>query len=107
VDVRDHKLGATFRLAVRPGAGRTRALGEHGGALRLAVAAPPERGKANKQALRYLAKALKLFPADLELLGGSLSRQKVVLCRGLGPRELEGRLAKLIEEGGDKRRGRQ
>jgi len=96
VEVRAGRRGASLRLAVRPGAPRTRALGEHGGALKLAVAARAQKGKANKEALRYLAEALNLSRADLEILGGETSRRKVVLCRGVGPGELRERIGKLL-----------
>ena len=98
LDIRDHKSGCTLRLAVRPGASRTRVLGERDGALRLAVAAPPEKGKANKAALRFLAKTLNLSRAKLELVGGEISRNKVVLCRQLRSEELRARLAGLMPE---------
>ena len=98
LDLRDHKLGCPLRLAVRPGAPRTSFLGERDGALRLAVAAQPEKGKANKAALRFLAKALNLSRAELELIGGETSRKKVVLCRQLRPEELRARLAELMPE---------
>jgi len=106
LDVRSHKLGAGFRLTVRPGAQRTRVMGEHAGALRLAVAAPPEKGKANKVALRFLAKALNLSRAELELAGGETSRQKVILCRGLSAEDLEARLAGLIADADTEGRSR-
>ena len=99
VEVRDHRLGASLRLAVRPGAERTRVLGEHGAALRLAVAAPPEKGKANKAVLRYLAGELGLARGQVEILSGELSRNKVILCRGLDSEELGERIRKLIEGG--------
>ena len=98
LDVRAHKLGASFRLTVRPGAQRTGVTGEHAGALRLAVAAPPEKGKANKVALRFLAKALNLSRTGLELAAGETSRDKVILCRGVSAGELEARLAGLVAD---------
>lgn len=97
LDIRDHKSGATLRLAVRPGAGRTEIRGEHDGALRLAVAAPPEKGKANKAALQFLARTLSLSPADIEIIGGETSRKKVVFFRVLGAEELGARLEKLLD----------
>ena len=100
LEVRQHRLGATLRLAVRPGAPRTRPAGEHGGALRLAVAAPPERGRANAEALRYLAAALGVPAGRLELLAGELSRQTVVLCRGLSPETLRAAAERLAGEAG-------
>jgi uncharacterized protein (TIGR00251 family) len=97
LEVRSHRNGATVRARVRPGAPRTGVVGERAGALRVALAAPPEKGRANRELLRFLAKALRLPRAGLELVGGERSRDKVVLCRGLGPDELRDRLAGLVE----------
>jgi uncharacterized protein (TIGR00251 family) len=97
-EIRTHRLGCTLRLAVRPGAPRDRILGEGGGALRLAVAAPPERGRANRAVLRFLAKGLSLPRADLELIGGETSRSKVVLFRGMGPDQLAERLGAAMSD---------
>ncbi len=98
LDVRTHRGGATLRVSVRPGAPRTAVTGGHDGAVKLAVAAPPEKGKANREALRFLARALKLSRADLELLSGDSARAKVVFCRGLTSGELSARLQALIPE---------
>lgn len=92
LEIRAHKLGATLRLAVRPGAGRTAALGERAGALRLAVAAPAEKGRANREALGWLAGALDLPKADLEILSGALGRDKVILCRRLDAAALRAKM---------------
>jgi uncharacterized protein (TIGR00251 family) len=102
LDLRTHKLGSTLRLAVRPGAPRTAALGVHGGALRLAVAAPPEKGRANREALRWLSRALGLPAAAVELLAGETDRHKVALCRGMGAEALRAKLATLLLEGGER-----
>ena len=74
---------ATLRVAARPGAGRSAVLGEHGGALKLALAAPPEKGKANREAVRFLAAALSVPRPAVEVMTGESSRDKVVLVRGL------------------------
>lgn len=98
LEVRAHRLGATLRVHARPGAARTAPAGVHAGALRLAVAAPPEKGKANREILRYLARVLAVPKADLELLAGELARDKVVLCRGLSAETLAARAGRLVDE---------
>ncbi len=97
-DIRGHKRGCTLRLVVRPGAGRTEILGEYGEALRLAVAAQPEKGKANREALRFLAKTLSLSRADVEIVGGETSREKVVLFHDVKPEELAARLGEMLSD---------
>ena len=45
-------------VRAQPGAARDRVAGEHDGALKVAVAAPPEGGRANAAIAKILAKAL-------------------------------------------------
>ena len=70
--------GTRLRLRVRPRSRRAALLGVHSGALRIAVTAPPERGKANIAVLELLAEILGLAPSDLELTAGHGSRDKSV-----------------------------
>jgi len=65
-------------VRVQPGASRAGVLGEHAGRLKVAVAAPPEKGKANKALLRQLAKRLGLSRTALSLAGGETCRDKLV-----------------------------
>lgn len=65
-------------LRVQPGAKRSRLMGMHGDRLRVAVAAPPVDGKANKALIRWFAKELGLRPAHLELVSGQTGRDKRV-----------------------------
>lgn len=70
--------GARLRLRVSAGASRSRVLGPHGGALKLSVKAPPERGKANREVLALVAEAFGLAPADVALVSGETAPDKVV-----------------------------
>jgi uncharacterized protein (TIGR00251 family) len=70
--------GARLRLRVSAGASRSRVLGSHGGALKLSVKAPPERGKANREVLALVAEAFGLAPSDVALVSGETSPDKVV-----------------------------
>ncbi len=80
--------GVRLRLRVKPGARRQRLVGAHGGALKVEVTAPPERGRANQAVLRLLADALELPRQSVELAAGAGSQDKVVLVRGASAREL-------------------
>jgi uncharacterized protein len=70
--------GTQLRLRVSAGASRTRILGGHGGALKVSVKAPPERGKANREVLALVADAFSLAPSQVELVAGETSPDKVV-----------------------------
>ncbi|MCC7290891.1 MAG: DUF167 domain-containing protein [Phycisphaerales bacterium] len=74
-----------IRLAVKvvPGASRDRFLGEWDGRAKIAVAAPPEDGKANKAVCALLAKLLGVHRRDVEVVQGQTSPLKTVLIRGV------------------------
>ena len=91
------KEGAVlFAVRVSPGAARTRALGEHAGALKLAVAAAPEKGKANRAVIDFLAEALGVRKADVTVAGGETSRDKRMRVTGLDKGRVSGKLSELI-----------
>ena len=79
-----------LRLRVSAGASRRRVLGVHGGALKLSVKAPPEKGKANKDVVSLVAESFGLTPSDVEILSGETSPDKVVRL-ALSPREAAAR----------------
>lgn len=70
--------GTRLRLRVSAGASRSRVLGAHGGALKLSVKAPPERGKANREVLALVAEAFGVAPSDVTLVSGEAAPDKVV-----------------------------
>ena len=82
-----------LRLRVSPGAARTAVVGRHGEAWKVRVAEAPEAGRANEAVLRLVADALRLARADVELVSGHASRDKVVAVAGIDPTETDRRLA--------------
>jgi uncharacterized protein (TIGR00251 family) len=72
-----------LRVHVQPGAGRSAAVGRHGDALKVRVAAPPEGGRANDALLALLAATLGVKAAQLELVSGASSRTKRVKISGI------------------------
>jgi hypothetical protein len=88
--------GASFSLRVSPGAARTRVLGEHAGALKLAVAAAPEKGKANKAVVEFLADALGVRKADVAVVSGETSRDKRIAVTGLDAKAVSDKLSALV-----------
>jgi uncharacterized protein (TIGR00251 family) len=87
--------GARVRLRVKPGARRQRLVGPHGGALKLEVTAPPERGKANAAVIALLARELELTRAAVEITVGAASQDKSVKVAGVTAAELARRLREL------------
>lgn len=69
-------------VKVVPGASRTRILGLWEGRLRVAVAAAPEKGKANAALCAFLAKQLKLRKRDAQVIAGQTSPLKEIRLVG-------------------------
>jgi uncharacterized protein (TIGR00251 family) len=82
MDFREESGALTFRVRVVPRASKSAAAGEHGGALKVRVAAPPVGGAANEELARFLSKALGVAAGDVEITGGRASKSKVVRVRG-------------------------
>ena len=79
LNLREIPGGTLLHLRVKPGARRNEILGVHGGALKLGVVARPDKGKANRGAVKLLAKILGLAPTAIELVAGNTSQDKTVL----------------------------
>src|SRR5262245_13884976 len=89
--------GIVFAVRVQPGARRNGITGIHGGALKVAVTAVAEKGKANTATIEALCEAFNLRPRQLELIAGPASRQKRFLLRGLTLEELNERISQAIK----------
>ncbi|MFZ5574822.1 MAG: DUF167 domain-containing protein [Pseudomonadota bacterium] len=72
-----------LELTVQPGAKATAVVGEHGGRLKLKVAAPPVDNKANKHLLDWLAARLGVPKSAIRLVRGETARQKTVAIVGV------------------------
>lgn len=70
-------------MRVVPRASQSRVAGEHGGALRVRVAAPPVDGAANEELVRTLAQALDVPRRDVEITSGHASKLKQVRVAGV------------------------
>ena len=73
---------------VQPGASRDRVVGLHGEAVKVAVAAPPEKGRANQAVARLLAAAMGLRKSAVRVVAGAAARQKVIEIDGVSAARL-------------------
>jgi uncharacterized protein (TIGR00251 family) len=80
-------------LRVAPGASKTRIVGRHGSGWKVAVAAAPERGRANTAVIELLADTLGLKRGAVSVVSGHTGREKIVELSGLEPDEIDRRLA--------------
>jgi hypothetical protein len=81
-----------LELRVKPRASRSKILGTRGGALLIAVAAPPVDGEANEAVRELLARELRIPKRAVEILVGTSGRNKIVAVDGLGIDDIRGRL---------------
>lgn len=79
------RAGAAWRLElhVQPAAGLTAVIGEHGGRLKLKIAAPAVDNKANAHLLAWLAAQWGVPKSAVHLVRGETSRQKTVTVCGI------------------------
>lgn len=87
--------GYLLRLTVVPGAQRTQVVGLYGDRLKIRLAAPPEKGSANRELIDFLARSLNLPKSSFRLTTGAQSRSKVVAVDDRSP-DLRDRLSLLV-----------
>ena len=79
-----NKTPKTFiKVQVVPGASRNEVTGIHGDSIRLKVAAPPVKGRANKELISYLSDLLGIKRDDIEITSGQKTRIKTIAVSGL------------------------
>jgi len=83
--LRIEERGGAVRIPVRaqPRASRSEVAGEHGGALRVRLAAPPVEGAANDELVRLLARVLGVPRSAVRVVAGQRGRTKVVEVEGV------------------------
>ncbi|RLB12395.1 MAG: YggU family protein [Deltaproteobacteria bacterium] len=79
---------AKIRVKVIPGASKNQIVGLEDGLVRIKIAAPPVKGKANKTLRDYLAKRLRVKKGDIEITSGEHSRVKTVSITGMDEEEV-------------------
>jgi uncharacterized protein len=84
------------RIAVKvtPNAGRNEVLGLTSGVWRIKIAAPPDKGKANRELIEFLSDLLGLRKDNIEIIKGQTSHNKLVLISGLSPEDVSRRLSR-------------
>jgi hypothetical protein len=81
--LREDEAGVTLEVLVQPRASRSRVVGEHGGRLKIQLAAPPVDGEANAALVELLSSLLGVRKADVEILRGDTGKRKTVRVVGV------------------------
>lgn len=74
----------TLQIHVQPGARTNQVVGEHGGSLKLKIAAPAVDNKANICLAGFIAELWGVAQRQVSLVRGEGSRQKTVTVQGAG-----------------------
>jgi uncharacterized protein (TIGR00251 family) len=79
-------------LRVHPNAVRNEVVGFAGGVLRVKIAAPPVKGKANRELIVFLSQLLGVSKGALNIVQGHTSPTKIIAIAGLNQEEVIKRL---------------
>lgn len=86
--------GVRFDVLVKPKASRNAIIGVHNGALKIAITAAPEKGKANKAIVKLLSRLLKIPKNSIKIVSGETSSRKIIEIEGVS----SGLIKKLVKE---------
>jgi uncharacterized protein (TIGR00251 family) len=93
--LQEKKGSVVLRVKALPGSKRNEVRGVDADVLKIAVTAPPEKGKANKTLLATLANFLGVPRRDVKILSGETSRAKCVQVAGITAAEAKEKLEQL------------
>jgi uncharacterized protein len=79
-------------VKVLPGAARNEIAGLQNGVWRIKIAAPADKGKANKELIDFLSEVIAVKKVDITILKGHTSHNKIIAVEGLSPAEVNQRL---------------
>jgi uncharacterized protein len=79
----DTDEGVIISLAVLANAPKSEIIGEHNGALKIKIKAPPVDGKANAEIIAFFSGLTGLPKNQIEILRGDKSNKKKILIHGL------------------------
>ncbi len=97
VKIREKAGRLLLSVRVQPGATSDQIVGSYNGALKIRLAAPAQRNRANRHLLEFLATTLNVPAKNLSLSRGRSSRNKMVQVRGFSREELTHVLRSLSE----------
>ena len=81
VDITESKDGVVLKVKVVPGASRTAIAGELDGMVKIKLSAAPEKGKANRCLVEFLAGRLGVKKKSVIIISGQASPiKKVQIC---------------------------
>lgn len=87
-----------LQIKVIPNAPRTELVGVlENGVLKIKLKAPPEKGRANKELIKYLHSVFNIDREQIEIIAGQTARLKHVRLLGVGEEDLQMVLNSLVD----------
>ncbi|MHC5183661.1 MAG: DUF167 domain-containing protein [Planctomycetota bacterium] len=81
--------GISITVKIVPGSSRTESAGLQGQAYKIKIAAPPEKGRANKMLVAFLAEELNIKKTAIEIKHGKTSPLKQIVLRGVTKQDVQ------------------
>jgi hypothetical protein len=79
-------------IKVKPNSSKNEIVDFSNKVLQLKIAAPPVKGKANKELVTFLSKALRIAKSRIQIVKGEHSRTKIIAVEDLSLEEILRRL---------------
>lgn len=76
-----------LKVKVSPNAKQNEVIGWFGDQLKIKIAARPEKGEANRELIKFLAKELSITKSEIGVLHGHTSSSKVLKIDGIDENE--------------------
>lgn len=95
---KNENQGTILRVKAIPKSSCNAIVGWENGELRIRLRAIPERGKANKELIAFLAKSFNLSKSSFELVSGETSCHKKLWISKINLRDLVSMIEDLITE---------
>ena len=89
--------GCQISCFATPRSSRNALVAWHDGRLKVALAAPPVDGEANKTLMKFMAEVLGVPKNSVSVASGATGRRKVVAVDGLSCEAASARLAELVK----------
>ena len=89
--------GCLINCFATPRASRNALVAWHDGRLKIALAAPPVDGEANKTLVKFMAEVLKVPKSAVSMAGGESSRRKVLAVSGISAAKVAEILSELVK----------
>lgn len=88
IEIAERDGGVTFAVRVVPRASQNSIEGEHAGAVKVRLTAPPVEGRANEAMRRVLAERLNVPLGAVRIVAGEANRIKRVFVAGVSPAQV-------------------